>query len=96
MKISKEEIKNIALLSRLEIKEENLAETEKALSDILTYVEQLNELNLDNVQPMPHAVALHNVLRDDVVKPSLDHDLALSNAPEEEDGYFRVPRVVQD
>ena len=45
---------------------------------------------------MPHAVELHNVLREDVMKPSLDHDLALSNAPEEDDGCFRVPRVVQE
>ena len=66
MKISQEEIKKIALLSRLEVKEEH------------------------------HAVPLHNVFREDETKPSLDHDLALSNAPEAEDGYFKVPRVVQE
>ncbi|MDU7910796.1 MAG: Asp-tRNA(Asn)/Glu-tRNA(Gln) amidotransferase subunit GatC [Veillonella parvula] len=58
MKISQEEIKKIALLSRLEVKD--------------------------------------NVFREDEKKPSLDHDLALSNAPEAEDGYFKVPRVVQE
>lgn len=96
MKITKEEIKNIALLSRLSITDEKMDETEKALSDILTYVDQLNELNLEGVTPMPHAVDLPNVLREDVMKPSLDHDLALSNAPEEDNGCFRVPRVVQE
>ena len=91
MKISQEEIKKIALLSRLEVKEDKMASVEKELSDILTYVAELNELEL-----MAHAVPLHNVFREDETKPSLDHDLALSNAPEEEDGYFKVPRVVQE
>ena len=84
MKISQEEIKKIALLSRLEVKEEHMAHVEKELSDILTYVAELDALELDGVEPMAHAV------------PSLDHDLALSNAPEAEDGYFKVPRVVQE
>ena len=93
MKISQEEIKKIALLSRLEVKEDKMATVEKELSDILTYVAELNELELDDVEVMAHAVPLHN---EDETKPSLDHDLALSNAPEEEDGYFKVPRVVQE
>ena len=94
MKISQEEIKKIALLSRLEVKEEHMAHVEKELSDILTYVAELDALELDGVEPMAHAVPLHNVFRED--EPSLDHDLALSNAPEAEDGYFKVPRVVQE
>ena len=101
MKISQEEIKKIALLSRLEVKEDKMASVEKELSDILTYVAELNELELDeleldDVEVMAHAVPLYNVFREDETKPSLDHDLALSNAPEEEDGYFKVPRVVQE
>ena len=98
MKISQEEIKKIALLSRLEVKEDKMASVEKELSDILTYVAELNELELelDDVEVMAHAVPLHNVFREDETKSSLDHDLALSNAPEEEDGYFKVPRVVQE
>lgn len=96
MKISQEEIKNIALLSRLEVKEEHMAHVEKELSDILTYVAELNALELDGVEPMVHAVPLQNVFREDETKPSLNHELALSNAPEAEDGYFKVPRVVQE
>ena len=96
MKISQEEIKNIALLSRLEVKEEHMAHVEKELSDILTYVAELNVLELDGVEPMAHAVPLQNVFREDETKPSLNYDLALSNAPEAEDGYFKVPRVVQE
>ena len=96
MKISQEEIKKIALLSRLEVKEEHMAHVEKELSDILTYVAELDALELDGVEPMAHAVPLHNVFREDEKKPSLDHELALSNAPEAEEGYFEVPRVVQE
>ena len=96
MKISQDEIKKIAFLSRLEVQEDKMDNVAKELSDILTYVEDLNELDLDGVEPMAHAVPLHNVFREDAVKPSLDHDLALSNAPEREDGYFKVPRVVQE
>ena len=94
MKISQEEIKNIALLSRLEIKD--LEAAEKALSNILTYVEELEELDLTDVETMAHAVPLQNVYRPDEMKPSLPREAALQNAPEEENGYFRVPRVVQN
>ena len=94
MKISQEEIKNIALLSRLEIKD--LEAAEKALSNILTYVKELEELDLTDVEPMAHAVPLQNVYRADEMKPSLPREEALQNAPEEENGYFRVPRVVQN
>ena len=94
MKISQEEIKNSALLSRLEIKD--LEAAEKALSNILTYVKELEELDLTDVEPMAHAVPLQNVYRADEMKPSLPREEALQNAPEEENGYFRVPRVVQN
>ncbi len=96
MKISRDDIKTIARLSRLEVSEENMPQLEKELSDILSYVEQLNKLDLDGVETMAHAVPLQNVLREDQVKPSIDHDKALSTAPVEDDGYFAVPRVVQN
>ena len=70
--------------------------TEKALNDILGYVAELDALDMTDAQPMAHAVPLHNVFRKDEVRPSLNHDAALQNAPEEEDGYFKVPRVIQE
>lgn len=96
MKISAEEIQNIALLSRLSIDDEAMGRTETALNDILDYVAELNELDLADVKPMAHAVPLYNVFRKDEVKPSLPRELALQNAPEENDGYFKVPRVIQE
>lgn len=96
MKINQDEIKTIAHLSRLEVSEDHMPQVAKELSDILSYVEQLNELDLEGVEPMAHAVTLQNVLREDQVKESINHDKALSTAPVEEDGYFVVPRVVQN
>lgn len=96
MKITKEEIQNLGHLSRLEISDQMMETTEKALNDILDYVAELETLDLEGVQPMAHAVQLTNVLRKDEVKPSLEHEQALRNAPESEDGYFKVPRVVQE
>ena len=96
MKISKDEIQNLGLLSRLQIDEQMMETTEKALNDILGYVAELETLDLEGVKPMAHAVQLTNVLRKDEVKPSINHEAALQNAPEAEDGYFKVPRVVQE
>lgn len=96
MKITKEEIRNIALLSRLEVTDEVMEKTDRSLNNILDYVAELNELELDDVEPMVHAVPLYNVVRKDEVKPSLERKLALQNAPEENDGYFKVPRVIQE
>ena len=96
MKITADEIRNIAKLSRLSVDGDAIEATEKALNDILGYVERLNGLDLDDVPPMAHAVPLTNVFRKDAVKPSLAREAALRNAPEAENGYFKVPRVVQD
>ena len=73
-----------------------MAQMEKALNDVLQYVEELEELDLTDVEPMAHAVQVQNVFRKDEVKPSLDRKLALQNAPEEDNGYFKVPRVIQE
>ncbi len=96
MKISAEEIKKLGLLSRLDINEDTIGTTEKALNDILGYVAELDALDLTEVKPMAHAVPLTNVLRKDEVIESLPHDGAMQNAPEEDDGYFKVPRVIQE
>lgn len=96
MKLTTNEINYLGTLARLHIDEEMMVKTDKALNDILGYVAELESLDLADVKPMAHAVPLHNVLRKDEVKESLPHELALSSAPEEEDGCFKVPRVIQD
>lgn len=96
MKISAEEIKKIALLSRLNIEDDQIEEVGKQLNDILAYMELLNQVDITDVQPTAHAVSMRNVMRDDVPQTSLPNEKALQNAPEPENGYFKVPKVIQD
>ena len=96
MKISAEEIKKIALLSRLNIDDDQIEEVGKQLNDILAYMDLLNQVDITDVAPTAHAVSMRNVMRDDVPHTSLPNDKALQNAPEPEDGYFKVPKVIQD
>ena len=95
MKISEQDIKTVASLSRLKIRPEEEADVLFQLNKILTYVENLQTLDTSNVEPTTYALPMQNVFRADKVKPSLDRELALSNAPLKEDGYFKVPRVLE-
>ena len=95
MKISEQDIKTVASLSRLKIREEEAQDVLFQLNKILTYVENLQSLDTANVEPTTYALPMQNVFRDDKVKPSLDRELALSNAPLKEDGYFKVPSVLE-
>lgn len=96
MKISAEEIKKIALLSRLEVRDDQMEMVGKQLNDILSYMDLLSQVDVTGVKPTAHAVSMSNVMRDDVPQPSIANEKALQNAPEQEDGYFVVPKVIQD
>lgn len=78
MKISAEEIKKIALLSRLNIEDDQIEEVGKQLNDILAYMDLLNQVDITDVAPTAHAVSMRNVMRDDVPQPSLSNEKALS------------------
>ncbi|MNE73381.1 Aspartyl/glutamyl-tRNA(Asn/Gln) amidotransferase subunit C [compost metagenome] len=65
------------------------------MNAILQYAEKLNELDTENVKPTTHVLQVSNVMRDDVVKESLSQEEALLNAPEDEDGHFKVPAVLE-
>jgi len=95
MKISEQDIKTVASLSRLKIRDDEKDDVLFQLNKILTYVENLQTLDTTNVEPTTYALPMQNVFREDKVKPSLDRELALSNAPLKEDGYFKVPRVLE-
>lgn len=96
MKVTREDVENVALLSRLSIDEKDMDKNIQELSDFLEYVDRLQQVDTENVMPTAHVLPIQNVFREDVVKPSLDRDLALSNAPESEDGYFRVPKSLKN
>jgi aspartyl-tRNA(Asn)/glutamyl-tRNA(Gln) amidotransferase subunit C len=97
MALSIDEVKKIALLSRLQL----TAEDEKALaghlSAILSYVEQLRELDVSQVEPMTHALSAGETVswREDETKPSLSPEEALANAPAHEGTCFKVPRIIE-
>ena len=93
-KIDKAQVRRVAKLSRLELTEEETTQFSTQLSAIVEYIEKLNELDTENVEPMAHCLPIHNVFRDDVVIPSLDPDLAMKNASASFDNHFKVPKVL--
>ncbi|MPL65634.1 Aspartyl/glutamyl-tRNA(Asn/Gln) amidotransferase subunit C [bioreactor metagenome] len=95
MKITRKDVESVALLSRLEIPEGDIETVTKQLDAILEYVDVLNKIDTSHVHPTAHVLALKNVMRADEVRPSLPREAALSNAPEQEDGYFKVPKIVE-
>ena len=96
MKVTEKDIKTVASLSRLRIDENESAAVIEQLDKFLTYVENLQSIDTENIEPTTYALPMQNVFRADVVKPSLDRELAISNAPLAEDGYFKVPRVLEE
>lgn len=96
MKVTREDLKNVAVLSRLAIAEDKADGYIAQMDAILSYMDNLSEINTDAVKPTTYALRMENVFRKDVVKPSLDRELALSNAPLKEGGYFKVPRVLEE
>lgn len=95
-RIDKETVRHVALLARLELSEEEIERFAHELGDILDYVAKLEELDTSDVPPTSHSLPLANVMRDDVLRPSLAKDEALANAPETENGCFKVPQVIQE
>jgi aspartyl-tRNA(Asn)/glutamyl-tRNA(Gln) amidotransferase subunit C len=95
MKITKEQIQHIAVLSRLNLSEEEKDLFGSQLSSILDYVDQLNELDTREIEPTSHVLSLSNVMRDDVLKSSLPGEEALKNAPSRSENFYRVPRIIE-
>jgi aspartyl-tRNA(Asn)/glutamyl-tRNA(Gln) amidotransferase subunit C len=93
-KISEQQVRHVAMLARLKPTDEEVARFSEQLSDILTHVEQLNELNTDDVPPTAHALPVSNVFRVDEPGESLGPDKALSNAPQRDQNFFAVPKVL--
>ena len=96
MKITKKDLDTVATLSRLSIPAEQEPLRMKELDDFLEYVDILNGVDTSDVKPTTYALPMENVFREDSIKPSLDREAALSNAPLQEDGYFKVPRVLEN
>lgn len=95
MKITKEQIEYVAHLARLEFNEEEKEKFTSQLNNILMYMEKLGKVDTTGVEPETHAISLMNAFREDVVRPSLDPQVSLGNAPEEKASCFRVPKVIE-
>jgi len=95
MAIDRETVKHVAVLARLAMTEAELDRFTEQLRAILDYVGKLNELDTSRVEPLSHALALKNVLRPDEPGNPLPRKQALANAPDQEGGFFRVPRIIE-
>ncbi|MGQ9509144.1 MAG: Asp-tRNA(Asn)/Glu-tRNA(Gln) amidotransferase subunit GatC [Thermodesulfobacteriota bacterium] len=91
----KMDIEKVARLARIKLSEEEKVIFEDQLEQILTYMEQLNRLDTQGIEPTSHAIPLYNVFREDEVRPSLLQEEVLSIAPSKEEGYFRVSRIIE-
>ncbi len=96
MEISKEQVEHVAKLARLEVNEDEKAIFARQLSAILTYMDQLKEVETEGVEPTATVLPAENVFREDVVRPSLPQEQALANAPDQAEGFIRVPKILED
>ncbi|MCP8969845.1 Asp-tRNA(Asn)/Glu-tRNA(Gln) amidotransferase subunit GatC [Ectobacillus ponti] len=94
-RISVDTVKHVAHLARLAITEQEAEKFAKQLDAILTFAEQLNELDTENVKPMSHVLELKNVMREDVADKGLPIEDVLKNAPDHKDGQIRVPAILE-
>ena len=95
MAIDAATVRKVARLARIAEPEEKLETLAKELTGIMTWIEQLGEVDTDGVEPMSHVFPLVNVFREDEVKPSMARELILQNAPKQKDGCFLVPKTVE-
>ena len=93
--ITPEEVEHVANLARLEFNEEEINQFTHQLGRILDYIGKLNELDTTDVPPTSHVLPIHNVSKEDAVKPSYDRELVFATAPETEEGHFDVPKVIE-
>lgn len=93
--ISDETIEYVGILSKLELSEQEKEQAKKDMGRMLDYIDKLNELDTSQVEPMSHVFPVHNVFREDVVTNGDQREAILSNAPEQKDGQFEVPKTVE-
>jgi aspartyl-tRNA(Asn)/glutamyl-tRNA(Gln) amidotransferase subunit C len=92
--IDRAEVEHIAQLARLGLTEEEIASFTRQLATVIDYMEQLERVDTDGVEPTCFVVPRHEPLRDDVVRESLPVEQALKNAPQVKKGYFAIPKVI--
>lgn len=92
MSISEEQVRHVAMLARLGLSDEQIADLGVELNDTLVQIDRIQSLDLEGIEPTTHAAEVVNVMRPDVVRPCLTREDALRNAPEQQDGAFLIPK----
>jgi len=85
----------VAHLARMHLNEDEIRLFQEQLDNILAYADQLRALNVDDIEPTSHPVPMENVMRDDDIRPGISRDAALANAPNERNGLFIVPKIIE-
>jgi aspartyl-tRNA(Asn)/glutamyl-tRNA(Gln) amidotransferase subunit C len=94
MAITINDVEHIAKLAKLEFTDAEKEKFTHQMNSILEYMEQLNSLDTSNVEPLSHVIELSNVFRADEMKPGVSTEEALKNAPEKNEQFFKVPKVI--
>lgn len=92
--ITLKEVEHVAKLARLDLTAEEKNKFVDQIGKLLDYFNQLKEINTESIEPMAHPVQAVNVVREDIIVESCGRDEILKNAPQEEDGYFKVPKII--
>jgi aspartyl-tRNA(Asn)/glutamyl-tRNA(Gln) amidotransferase subunit C len=95
-RIDEGQVRKTAKLARLELSDAEVEEFAGQLSAILDYVERMNKLNTEGVEPLAHCLPISNVFREDVVKESLGTEKTLANAPQHDGAFFKVPKILEE
>lgn len=96
MAVTKNDVEKIAKLAKLKFSDKELEDFTPQINDILGYMEKLNELDTEKVEPLSHPVEQKNVFREDKLKSSITTEEALKNAPLKDEHHFKVPKVIGD
>ena len=91
--ISDETIEYVGILAKLELSDEEKEQAKKDMGRMLDYIDKLNELDTEGIEPMSHVFPVDNVFREDVVTNGDDREQMLANAPQKKDGTYRVPKT---
>jgi aspartyl-tRNA(Asn)/glutamyl-tRNA(Gln) amidotransferase subunit C len=94
-RISTDQVKHVANLARLAITEEDAELFPSQLDAIISFAEQLNEVDTENVKPTSHVLDMKNIMREDISEKGLSNEEVVKNAPDHADGYIRVPSILE-
>jgi len=89
------DVRYVAHLARMQLSDDEVARLQPQLEQIVGYVRQLSELDVEGIEPTAHAIPVQNVFRADEVRPCLDHAAVMNNAPQAREGQFIVPKIIE-